>query len=85
VLPGSGTSTGCDLGTSGPSGRLLIVHNPGNELRLLVDLNDDGDFADLTETIPLGSPITAPLGVTATATGAVRVLAPQGVVSGPVR
>jgi len=85
VLPGSGTSSGCDLGTSAASGRLLIVHNPGNELRLLVDVNDDGDFADLSEITPLGSPIAAPLGVTTTATGAVRVLAPQGVVSGPVR
>jgi hypothetical protein len=82
ALPGSGTSTGCDLGTSALTGRLVIVHNPGNELRLIVDMNDDADFADPDEESPLGSPITAPLAVTTTATGLVRVLAPQGVVSG---
>ncbi|MGH7289148.1 MAG: IPT/TIG domain-containing protein, partial [Myxococcota bacterium] len=85
ALPGSGTSTGCDLGTSALTGRLVIVHNPGNELRLLVDMNDDGDFADGAEEAALGSPITAPLGVATTSSGVVRVLAPQGVVSGPVR
>jgi hypothetical protein len=85
ALPGSGTSTGCDLGTSALTGRLVIVHNPGNELRLLVDMNDDGDFADGVEEAALGSPITAPLGVTTIPSGAVRVLAPQGVAIGPVR
>lgn len=85
ALPGSGTSTGCDLGTSALSGRILAVHNPGSELRLLVDLNDDGDFADPAESAGLGSPIGAPLAVTSTATGGVRVLAPQGIVVGPVR
>jgi hypothetical protein len=85
ALPGSGTSTGCDLGTSAVSGRLLIVHNPGNELRLLVDINDDGDFSDAAESAAIGAPITAPLGVTTTSSGAVRVLAPEGVVTGPLR
>ena len=85
ALPGTSTSTGCDLGTSALTGRLVIVHNPGTELRLLVDMNDDEDFADGVEEAGLGSPITAPLAVTTTASGAVRVLAPQGVVSGPVR
>jgi hypothetical protein len=85
TLPGTGTSTGCDLATSLVSGRLVIVHNPGNELRLLVDLNDDGDFGDAVEEVALGAPITAPLGVTTTSSGAVRVLAPQGVVTGPMR
>lgn len=84
-LPGSGTSTGCDLGTSALSGRILIVHNPGSEVRLLVDINDDGDFADAAEDAGLGGPIAAPLAVTSTATGGVRVLAPQGVVVAPVR
>jgi hypothetical protein len=85
ALPGSGTSTGCDLGTSALSGRILAVHNPGDELRLLVDINDDGDFADPAEDAGLGSPISAPLAVTSTATGSVRALAPQGIVAGPVR
>jgi len=48
-------------------------------------MNDDADFVDPIEESPLGSPITAPLAVTTAATGLVRVLAPQGVVSGPMR
>jgi hypothetical protein len=84
-LPGTGTSMGCDLGTSALTGRLLIVHNPDSELRLLVDLNDDGDFADPAENAALGAPFSAPLAVASTSTGGVRVLTPQGVVSGPVR
>jgi hypothetical protein len=48
-------------------------------------MNDDGDFTDSLEDVGLGSPVTAPLAVSTTASGLVRVLAPQGVASGPVR
>jgi hypothetical protein len=81
----SGGATGCDVGTSASSGRLVIVHNPGNNLRLLVDMNDDADFLDALEDISLGSPTSAPFAVTTTASGLVRVVAPQGVISGPAR
>ena len=67
------------------AGRLVIVHNPATDLRLLVDMNDDGDFADPAEEVGVGTPFSAPLAVTTTASGAVRVLAAEGVVSGPVR
>jgi hypothetical protein len=77
--------TGCDLGTSALSGRLVLVHNPGNDLRLLVDLNDDADFLDPFEDVSLVSPASAPFAVTTTASGIVRVLAPQGVITGPAR
>jgi uncharacterized protein (DUF2141 family) len=80
-----GGATGCDVGTSALTGRLVIVHNPGDTLHLLVDQNDDGDFADPVEVSSLAFPIGAPLAVATTATGSVRVLAPQGVVPGPVR
>jgi hypothetical protein len=78
-------ATGCDLGTSASSGRLVLVHNPGGNLRLLVDLNDDADFLDSLESVTLLSPVAAPFAVTTTASGLVRVLAPQGVISGPAR
>jgi hypothetical protein len=84
VIAPSGV-TGCDLGASAATGRLVLVHNPGNDLRLLVDTNDDGDFADALEDVSLVSPAAAPFAVTTTASGLVRVLAPQGVVTGPAR
>ena len=83
VRRGATAPQGLRLGTS--AGREARECNPGNELHLLVAVNDDAAFADGAEDASLSSPITAPPGVTTTATGAVRVLAPQGVVMGPVR
>jgi hypothetical protein len=85
VAAAPGGATGCDLGTSAVTGRLVLVHNPGNDLRLLVDTNADADFLDALEDVSLVSPASAPLAVTTTASGLVRVLAPQGVVTGPAR
>jgi hypothetical protein len=81
----SSGATGCDVGTSESSGRLVIVHNPGNNLRLVVDINDDGDFIDSLEDVSLALPTSAPFAVTTTASGLVRVVAPQGVITGPAR
>lgn len=80
-----GGATGCDLGTSAVTGRLILVHNPGNDLRLLVDTNADADFLDPLEDVSLVTSTSAPLAVTTTASGLVRVLAPQGVITGPAR
>jgi hypothetical protein len=77
--------TGCDVGTSASSGRLVIVHNPGGDLRLLVDLNDDASFLGTLEDVSLTSPVSAPVAVTTSASGVVRVVAPPGVITGPVR
>jgi hypothetical protein len=80
-----GAATGCDLGTSAFSGRLVLVHNPGTNLRLVVDINEDGDFLDALEDVSLLSSVAAPFAVTTTASGLVRVLTPQGVLSAPAR
>jgi hypothetical protein len=81
----SSGATGCDVGTSAASGRLVIVHNPANNLRMLVDMNEDADFVDSLEDVSLANPTSAPFAVTTTASGLVRVVAPQGVIAGPAR
>jgi len=85
VLPGSGLPFGCDVTRSAASGRLVFVFNRSSELRMSVDTNDDNDFADAADFTLLSSSVSAPLSVGTNASGAVRVLAPQGVFLGPVR
>ena len=62
----------------------MIVHNPGGELRLLTDINDDGDLGDLLED-SLRCCLRSPhrWAVTATGAGGVRVLAPERRSVGP--
>ncbi len=85
ALPGAGPATGCDITRSAATGRLVIVYNRLAQLHLAVDGNDDGDFADTDEDTLLSTVVGPPLSVATNASGAVRVLSPQGVWLGPVR
>jgi hypothetical protein len=84
-LPTTGVSSyGCDVTAASSGDRLVIVHN-GGTLRVLCDLNDDGDYADLDENVTVASSSGPPLAATKTASGELRVLGPTGVFLGPVR
>ena len=76
---------GCDVTAAAAGNRLVIVHNGGFTLRVLCDLNDDGDYADVDENVTVASSSGGPLAATETATGEIRVLGPSGVFLGPVR
>jgi hypothetical protein len=79
------SSYGCDVTAAFAGNRLVIVHNGGGSLRVLCDLNDDGDYDDTDENVSIAPSSGTPLSVTETASGAVRVLGPQGVFLGPAR
>jgi hypothetical protein len=88
---GAGFSFACDVGPAATENRVFVVHNAAananNALpRLLLDLNDDGDYVDAGESEDLlSTPVNGPFAVTKSASGGVRLLTGSGVVVGPVR
>ena len=68
-----------------------MVHNAAANFndaqpRLLLDLNDDGDYVDAGESETLSTtPVNGPFAVAKSASGGVRLLTGSGVVVGPVR
>lgn len=78
-------SGACDVTAASQGNRIALAQLLGSQLRLLVDLTGDGDFGDADEDLLLSSAATQPIAITETASGAVRVLTPQGVFLGPVR
>jgi hypothetical protein len=82
---GLGFTSGCDVTRSATSGRLVFAYNRNAELRIVADTNDDGDLADAAENTLLSTFSSGPFSITTNASGAVRILARQGVFLGPVR
>ena len=78
-------SGACDVTAASQGNRVAIAQIVGSQLRLLVDLTGDGDFGDADEDVQLSNSATQPIAITETASGAVRVLTPQGVLLGPLR